>query len=151
MGRGKEAAEQLKEQAEAEQRRIQARADRALRTELNRGQNWDALVAAIQRDVAELVENFPRAKTQVLRADLLNSNNLTISTQVQPLLRIEVIRDYGYSGVKVTVSKQRGWQEAGGESPVYGYVPEGFTDGSRVYTPEEFATEIFEHVTEFFS
>jgi hypothetical protein len=150
MGRGKEAAEPLKEQAESEQRELQARGNRALRTELNKGSNWDALVAAVQRDVAEFVENFPRAKTQVLRAVLLNPNNLTISTQVQPLLRIEVIRDYGRSGVTVSVSRQRGWEEASGVSPNYGYTPEGFTDGSRVYAPEQFASEIFEHVTDFF-
>ena len=108
-------------------------------------------MAALQCNVAEFVENFPPAKTQVLRADLLNSNNLTISTQVQPLLKIEVIRDYGESGVQVTVTRQRGWEHASEGWPNYGYSPEGFTDGSGVYTPEQFATEIFEHVTNFFS
>lgn len=151
MGRGKEAAEQLKERAEAQQRADDARRDRDALAEQNKGKNWDTLVAALQGDVAEFVENLPLAKTQVLRAALVNPNNLTIHTQVQPLLKIEVIRDYGRSGVKVTVTSQRGWEDDGGSSPNYIYTPDGFSDGSRVFTPEQFASEIFGHVTDFFS
>lgn len=151
VGRGKGAAERLKEQAEAEEQRRRAQTERARLTEQNRNPNWDALVAALQRDVSEFAESFPRAKNQQLRADLLNTNNLTIQTAVQPILKIEVIRDYGYKGVQITATRQRGWEFAEGQSPIYEYIPEGFTDGSRAYSPEEFATEIFEHVVNFFS
>lgn len=151
VGRGKGAAERLKEQAEAEEQRHKAQTDRARLTEQNRNPNWDALVAALQRDVSEFAESFPRAKNQQLRADLLNTNNLTIQTAVQPILKIEVIRDYGYTGVQITATRQRGWEFAEGQSPIYEYTPEGFTDASRAYSPEEFASEIFEHVVNFFS
>jgi hypothetical protein len=151
MGLGKEAAERLKEQADQEQERLAERGKQAMLTEQNRQGNWDRLVATLQKDVEEFVENFPWARTQVLRADLLNSNNLTIQTMVQPLLKVEIVRDNGYSGVVVSVMRQRGYEDAVGNSPTYGYTPEGFTDGSSVYTPERFATEIFEHVTDFFS
>lgn len=151
MGIGKEAAEQLKEETVAQQQQFQAASDRAALTAQNKEANWSALVTALQRDVAEFVENFPPAQTQYLQADLLNSNNLTIATRVQPLLKIEVLRDYQRSGVVViTMRQKRGYEDTVGETPTFGYVPEGFTDGSRVYTPEQFASEILEDVTEFF-
>jgi hypothetical protein len=36
-------------------------------------------------------------------------------------------------------------------SPVYRYIPEGFTDGSHVFTPEDFAAQIFEQVALLFN
>jgi hypothetical protein len=66
------------------------------------------------------------------------------------MLKIEVIRDYGYSGVRVTITRQRGWNFEEQRSPVYQYNLEGFTDGSRVYTPGELAALIFDNVPKFF-
>jgi len=151
MGQGKEAAERLKQQAEDQQQQQAASLKRGIMTQQNSEAHWDALVAALQREVAEFVESFPQAKTQNLRADLLNSNNLTISTQVQPILKIEVLRNYRQPGVQAEITRQVGWDHKQGHTPNFDFAPDGFSDGRSVISPEQLAGKFFEYIPEFFA
>jgi hypothetical protein len=151
MGRGKEAADHLKRQADERQQQQSANLKRSLNTQQNSDSNWNALVESLQNEVAEFVENFPKAKSQNLRADLLHSNNLTISTQVQPILKIEVFRNYPKPGVHADVTRQISYEFEQVHTPYYDFSPEGFTDGHYQYSPEELAGKFFEYVPEFFA
>src|SRR5579864_2389141 len=106
MGRGKEAADQLKTQADRRQEELNQSGNLGTQIQQNRQGNWDALLAALKAHVDEFAENFPRAKSQQLRAELLNSNNMTVSTQVQPILKIEVLRDCREPGVQADITRQ---------------------------------------------
>ena len=153
MGIGKAAAdqlaEQLKDRHEAPQRQYQANRDRVALVQANKELNWTTLVTALQGAVKDFIDNSPRARERALYVTLVNANNLTIATQVQPYMKIEIVRDDPKPGLLVIVTPYMGEEDkTGGAS--FNYTADGFTNGEKLYTPEQFAADIFEHVTEFF-
>ena len=150
MGSGKEAADRLKQQAAERQQKLNESFKHGMQIDQNRQGNWDALLAALRTNVEEFTESFPPAKSQQLGASLLNPNNLTVSTQVQPIIKIEVLRDYRESGVQADITRQKGWDFTQSRTPVYAFTVDGFSDGQRSFTPKELAAELFAFIEEFF-
>jgi hypothetical protein len=141
----------LKQQADERQQELNDGFKLGMEIQQNRQGKRDALLAALRADIEEFAENLPQAKSQQLRADLLNSNNLTVSTQVQPIIKIEVLRDYRQPGVRADITRQKGRGFTQSQTPVYDFTAHGFSDGQKAYSPQELAAGLFSFVEEFFS
>jgi hypothetical protein len=155
MSLGKDAADRIKQQQAEDQAKQAAAVERGIRTQENAESNWKRLIEALQREVAEFTEDLPRAKHQGLRADVRNSNNLTVETQVQPFFKMEVLRNYqGMPGVRAEITRQVGWDfDEPSFTPNYHFSENGFLseEDEDEGTPEELAAALFGNVTAFFA
>jgi hypothetical protein len=152
MSLGRDAAERIKQQQSEDQAKKAAAIKREIRIQEGAEGHWQWLVEALQREVAEFTENFAQAKQQNLRADVLNSNNLTVQTHVQPIFKMEVLRNYqGRSGVQAEITRQVGWDFKQSLTPNYQFSESGFSDGGyNEYSPDDLAAGLFANVTAFF-
>jgi hypothetical protein len=116
---------------------------------------WDSLVGYLETMTKEFALSLPAAKSGNLRADKFNPDNLTIQTNVFPLIKLEILFSPGridatsretFHGLAVPKVKQF--------SPIRFTLDERqqpcFTDGERWLHPEHLAEEFMESVAAFF-
>lgn len=157
MGWAQDRVEQIKANQQAEE----ARKDRAAtaRVVISNSADvlWESLVAELEKNTKEFADGLPLAKEKNLRTDRLNSNNLTISTTVFPLLHFEIIY---HRGLHVDGLLRTTFQSLIGETKIQKLHPirfttdsdlqPYFTDGERYQHPKQVAEELMEKVAEFF-
>jgi hypothetical protein len=117
---------------------------------------WEMAVSEIERIVGELRDELPEAQRIDLRAERLNVNNLTVSTRVYPLLRLEIIYHPG-AGIDGEIRKIYSGLEppqvAGLNMVRFAVDPQlrpWFTDGEHYLHPTQVAEELMEQVAQFF-
>jgi len=117
---------------------------------------WEMVESELERIVLEFRGGLPAAQTTDLRAERVNTNNLTISTRVYPVLRLEIIYHPGI-GIDGEIRKIY----SGLESPQvaklnmirFALDPQlrpWFTDGEHYLHPAQVAEELMEEVAKFF-
>ncbi len=116
---------------------------------------WELLVSHLESNTKEFANALPLAKERNLRADRLNSNNLTISTQVAPLIHFEIIYSRGahVDGLLRTCASLGETREIKLNKirfTVDSDLKPCFTDGERLLHPAKVAEELMEKVAEFF-
>jgi hypothetical protein len=122
--------------------------------------NADALremvVSELEKIVSEFREGLPAAQTSDLRVERLNANNLTISTRVYPILRLEIIYHPGF-GVDGEIRKIYSGLEPAQVArlsmirfAVDPLLRPWFTDGEHYLHPTQVAEELMEEVAKFF-
>ncbi len=116
---------------------------------------WNRVGLEVESIARELCEELPLAKKCGLRAERLNSNNITISTRGSPLLRMEIIY-YSKTGIGGTIRKAYtswdSWRVANLSMirfAVDSQMQPWFSDGSRYLHPEQVAEELMEEVVQF--
>ncbi len=156
MGWAQERVAQIKAKEEA----VNIREERATAAKTVVSNNadglWEMLVLLLEKHTTEFADSLPLAKEKNLRANRLNSNNLTISTQVFPLLHFEIIYTRG-AYVDAMIRKiYHGLGEPRNLrlSPIRFTVDHDmqpcFTDGERFLHPNQVAEELMEQVADFF-
>jgi hypothetical protein len=93
-------ADEITRREEQDDLRLRFRVRSAVVSDTAAPSMWDKLVVAIQDEVQKFVGRTPKAKS--LRADLLNSNNLTVVTTEIPIHSLVLLRTA--VGVQATLS-----------------------------------------------
>ena len=155
MGVAKEWASQIHERRE-QKKTAQEESIRVAATIANGAPRlWDQLQSEVEDMVKEFSSELPEAK--YLRADRLNSNNLTVQTTAFPLIKVEVLRTpEGYLQSTVSETKH-GLAETRTRRTreLIGYTLDDsgevcFTYGARHLTAQQLAEDIMEPVVAFF-
>lgn len=117
---------------------------------------WEMVVSEVEKIAPEFRKGLPVAQTSDLRVERLNANNLTISTRVYPLLRLEIIYHPGigidgeirkiYSGLEPAQVARLSMIRFAVDPQLRPW----FTDGEHYLHPTQVAEELMEEVAKFF-
>jgi hypothetical protein len=117
---------------------------------------WEMVKSEIERISSEFREGLPMAQASSLRSERLNVNNLTVSTRVYPLLRLEITYHPG-TGIDGEIRKIYSSLEPASVARLgmirFAVDPQlrlWFTDGENYLHPVQVAEEIMEQVAHFF-
>ena len=132
----------MKRRADETQRGFTEAAKGAALIEENSQSNWELLKATLKGDVEEFVKESDLAKTQRLRIDIYPDipYKLTVLTLVQPILGMDVLMKEGQNPTLVVYISRQGMQDS---EDVYRFLPDGFTDGDRYYSPDNLVEKLF--------
>lgn len=144
-----------------EQDALIARQERAIKANeiiaRNANQLWELLVSALQKETKEFADNLPLAKQSNLRADRLNANNLTISSQVFPIIRLEIVYNRDAQCIEremTTIYHGLGEQRSETLTDIRFTVDSDmqpcFTNVTRYLSPAQMAEDTMESVAGFF-
>jgi 2-methylisocitrate lyase-like PEP mutase family enzyme len=115
---------------------------------------WEDLAAKVSANIEEFAAAYPPAKH--LRVDRLNSNNLTVQSMVQPIVKIEIIRTPGrHIQADITKIPDALGEIRNSQTHPFRFTTDGqavlFTDGDRVYISQQLADALCQIAADFFN